>query len=32
MPTRTLALKGVDLGVVPHLLEEEKSDSEDAGP
>ena len=32
MPVRTLAPKGVDLGAVPHRLEEGKSASEDAGP
>ena len=30
MPVKTLAPKGVDLGVVPHQLEEGKSASEDA--
>ena len=32
MPVRTLAPKEVDLGVVPHRLEEGKSASEDVGP
>ena len=32
MPVRTLGPKGVDLGAVPHRLEEGKSASEDAGP
>ena len=33
VPVRTLGLKrGVDLGAVPHRLEEGKSASEDAGP
>ena len=32
MPVRTLGPKGVDLGAVPHRLEEGKSVSEDAGP
>ena len=32
MSVRTLAPKGVDLVVVPHLLEKGMGDSEDAGP
>ena len=32
MPVRTLAPKRVDLGAVPHRLEEGKSASENAGP
>ena len=32
MPVRTLGPKGVDLGAVPHRLEEGKSVSENVGP